>query len=124
MCYFDGSTTDPIREVCPPIHEGFLDCGYDDYFNVNPAAGQLPRDALEHRQQLVPRPGAVVPAPGATGAPDGHGGDGIGDGDLGPAGLRRRVADHRLHRHRAPVGPDRDRGGRRSQRQGHRPGRR
>ena len=37
MCYFDGSTPDPIRQVCPTSHEEYLDCGYDDYFNVSPA---------------------------------------------------------------------------------------
>jgi len=39
MCYADGSTTDPIREVCPRSQNEDLDCGGDDYFNANPPAG-------------------------------------------------------------------------------------
>lgn len=37
MCYNDG-TGGPVREVCAQ-QEGSLDCGFDDYFNVDPPEG-------------------------------------------------------------------------------------
>jgi hypothetical protein len=39
MCYDDASGPVVMTAVCPPEHEALLDCGDDDYFNTNPAAG-------------------------------------------------------------------------------------
>jgi len=40
MCYDDdGSGPTVMTVVCPPEQEALLDCGDNDYFNTNPAAG-------------------------------------------------------------------------------------
>jgi serine protease len=40
MCYDDDASGPVVMTaVCPPEHEALLDCGDDDYFNTNPAAG-------------------------------------------------------------------------------------
>ncbi len=39
LCYADGSTSSPVRQVCPASHERLYDCNGDDYFNTAPARG-------------------------------------------------------------------------------------
>jgi hypothetical protein len=41
MCYRDSSTAPPIQTVCANVgfNSTLLDCGFDDYFNANPAPG-------------------------------------------------------------------------------------
>ncbi|MCB1031856.1 MAG: fibronectin type III domain-containing protein, partial [Acidimicrobiales bacterium] len=38
MCYVDGAGV-VMRQICPPSQESLLDCNNDDYFHVNPPAG-------------------------------------------------------------------------------------
>ena len=39
LCYADGSTSSPVRHVCPSQHEALYDCNGDDYFNTAPPPG-------------------------------------------------------------------------------------
>ena len=39
LCYADGSTSSPVRHVCPASHEALYDCNGDDYFNTAPPPG-------------------------------------------------------------------------------------
>ena len=39
LCYADGSTSSPVRQVCPGAHEALYDCNGDDYFNTAPPRG-------------------------------------------------------------------------------------
>jgi hypothetical protein len=39
LCYADGSSAAPIRQVCPSWHETLFDCNHDDYFSTAPAPG-------------------------------------------------------------------------------------
>ena len=48
--------------------DAMLDCNHDDYFHTNPAAGQLPRHALERRRQQVPHAGSRRACGGTCGA--------------------------------------------------------
>ncbi|MDQ4068903.1 MAG: fibronectin type III domain-containing protein [Actinomycetota bacterium] len=39
LCYDDGSSSSPVRQVCPPAHEALYDCNSDDYFSTAPPPG-------------------------------------------------------------------------------------
>jgi hypothetical protein len=39
LCYADGSTAAPMRQICPPSHEALYDCRHDDYFSTAPVPG-------------------------------------------------------------------------------------
>ncbi|MDQ1715512.1 MAG: hypothetical protein QOC60_1457 [Frankiaceae bacterium] len=42
MCYDDGTLPAPLTAgKCPPDQLATMDCGHDDYFNTNPAAGSF-----------------------------------------------------------------------------------
>ena len=39
LCYADGSTSSPVRHVCPAANEAMYDCNNDDYFSTAPVPG-------------------------------------------------------------------------------------
>lgn len=39
LCYADGSTSSPVRQLCPAWQEALYDCNGDDYFSTAPQRG-------------------------------------------------------------------------------------
>ncbi|MGI8807437.1 MAG: fibronectin type III domain-containing protein [Acidimicrobiales bacterium] len=86
LCYADGTTGAPVRQVCPAQNETLYDCNHDDYFHTSPPpgsylsthwntaasaflSGQAPEGPVTTTTTLPPPPTTTTPTTATTAPP-------------------------------------------------------